>query len=456
MPEGKTVGTQDPSLISTRLRQIAELARRKPDTAFTSLSHHIDLRFLYEAYRLTRKDGAVGIDGVTAEEYEEHLEENLGDLLERFKSGRYFAPPVRRVHIPKGDSGKTRPIGIPTLEDKVLQRAVAMLLGAVYEEDFLDCSYGFRVGRSAHMALDSLWRALTKVHGGWVLDVDIKSFFDGLDHGHLAAFLDKRVRDGVLRRVIGKWLNAGVLEEGTVTYPGAGTPQGGVISPLLANLYLHEVLDLWFEREVKGRLQGEAFLVRYADDFVVVCETGYDAHRLFEVLPKRFGRFGLTLHPEKTRLVQFLPPSERPAGQPGPGDSGSPETFDLLGFTHYWGASRRGAPVVKRKTARGRFGRALRAISGWLEKNRHLPIREQQRVLTLKLRGHDAYYGITGNGTMLARFRQETRKLWWRWLRRRGGKAQLTWERFLDLYQRFSLPGPRIVHSIYNRCAANP
>ena len=259
-------GTPIPGNVSTRLQRIAELAREAPQRAFLSLAHHIDVELLREAYRRTRKSGAPGVDGETAEKYAENLEANLQSLLDRFLSGTYKAPPVRRAHIPKGDGQQTRPIGIPTFEDKILQRAVAMVLSAVYEQDFLDVSYGFRPGRSAHQALADLWLRLTETGGGWVLEVDIQSFYDSLDHGHLRSFLDHRVLDGVLRRSIDKWLNAGVLEEGELSYPEAGTPQGGVISPLLSNLYLHEVLDQWFEREVKPRLQGESRLIRYADD----------------------------------------------------------------------------------------------------------------------------------------------------------------------------------------------
>ena len=258
--------TLGPQSVSTRLRRIAELARQMPGAALTTLSHNIDLDLLREAYRRTRKDGATGVDEVTAEEYAKTLDENLASLLERFKSGTYWAPPVRRVHIPKGDGTKTRPIGIPTFEDKVLQRAVAMVMEAVYEQDFLNCSWGFRPGRSAHGALDALREGLKQMNGGWVIDVDIERFFDTLDHGQLRQMLDQRVRDGVLRRMIDKWLKAGVLEEGAIHYPEGGTPQGGVISPLLANIYLHHVLDTWFESMAKPALRGEAFLVRYADD----------------------------------------------------------------------------------------------------------------------------------------------------------------------------------------------
>jgi len=434
-------GTSSPLDISTRLHRIAELARKGP-AVLTTLAHHIDVEFLREAYRRTRKDGAVGVDGQTAAVYAEKLEENLRDLLDRFKSGTYKAPPVRRVHIPKGDGTKTRPIGIPTFEDKVLQRAVTMVLEAVYEREFLDCSYGFRPGRSAHGALQALWEGLTKTRGGWVLEVDIQGFFDSLDHGHLRAFLDQRVRDGVLRRTINKWLKAGVLEEGSLSRPGAGTPQGGVISPLLANVYLHEVLDKWFEAEVKPRLEGRVLLIRYADDVAIAFSCEDDARRVMAVLPKRFGRYGLTLHPDKTRLVPF----GRPRDDDGPGGPGS---FELLGFMHFWGRSRRGSWVVKRKTARSRFGRALLRVSEWCRTHLHHKVAEQHRHLVQALRGHYGYFGITGNASALSRFLYEVRRVWRTWLDRRSGRGTMPWPRFERLLERYPLPAPIVVHSIY-------
>jgi len=436
--------------VSTRLQRIAELAREAPQAALTTLAHHIDIEFLRIAYARTRRDGAVGVDGQTADAYAEDLEANLQSLLDRLKSGTYKAPPVRRVHIPKGD-GKLRPLGIPTFEDKVLQRAVAMVLEAIYEQDFLSCSYGFRPGRSAHQALEALRVELMRLRGGWILDVDIRAFFDTISHVHLRSFLDQRVRDGVIRRVVDKWLTAGVLEEGRLTRPEAGTPQGGVISPLLANIYLHEVLDTWFESVVKPRLRGQAYLVRYADDFVIVLEREDDARRVLDVLAKRFGKYGLTLHPEKTRLVPF----RRPGGKAdGPG-AAAPGTFDLLGFTHYWARSRQGHWVVKRQTARKRLSRALKAVSDWLRTHRHWPVCMQQSRLAAKLRGHYAYYGITGNATALASFRYWVHRLWHKWLGRRSQTARLTWADFNQLAKRHPLPPVRVVHSVYAR-AANP
>jgi len=428
--------------ISTRLSRIAELTRKYPDGAHTTLAHHIDIEFLKEAFHRTRKDGAAGVDGQTAAQYASHLEANLKDLLERFKSGAYRAPPVRRVHIPKGDGRKTRPIGIPTFEDKVLQRAVTMILEAVYEPLFIEGSYGFRPGRGAHDALEAIWKNTMALKGGWVIEADIVSFFDCLDHGHLREFLDKRVRDGVIRRVIGKWLKAGVMENGQLFHPGTGSPQGGVVSPMLANVYLHEVLDTWFESEVKPRLRGRAHLIRYADDFVIVLEHQSDTERVMEVLPKRFGRYGLQLHPEKTRVVAYRPP--------GPNDNNPPScpgTFDFLGLTHYWGRSRKGNSVVMRKTVRSRLARAIRSIHQWCRRNRHLRIRGQQRALRQRLHGHYGYYGITGNIRMLNAIYRAVRRTWRYWLDRRGGKRRMTWSRFAALLVRHPLPTPRIVHS---------
>jgi group II intron reverse transcriptase/maturase len=351
---------------------------------FTSLAYLMDSDWLHEAYRRTRKDGAAGVDGMTAAAYEANLEANLRTLLDRAKAGTYRAPPVRRVHIPKGGSAtETRPIGIPTLEDKVLQRAVAMLLEPIYEQDFYGCSFGFRPGRSAHQALEALWQQTMDSHGGWILEVDIRKFFDTLDHAHLRAFLQQRVRDGALTRLIGKWLQAGVMEAGTVTFPEAGSPQGGVISPALSNIYLHYVVDEWFERAVKPRLRGKAYLIRYADDFVLGFTQEGDARRVLAVLPQRFSKYGLTIHPDKTRLIPFQQPSPAARGK-GTGTGLAPGTFTLLGFTHYWGRSLRGNWVVKRTTASSRLSRALRSIALWCRWNRHRPLGEQQHPLGQK------------------------------------------------------------------------
>jgi group II intron reverse transcriptase/maturase len=432
---------QESDPVSTKQQRIAELAKRLPQEGFTSLNHYLSLAWLLEAFSRTRKDAAPGVDGQTADEYGLHLVENLRGLLDRAKSGTYRAPPVRRVHIPKGTGTETRPLGIPTLEDKVLQRAVVMVLEPLYEQDFLDCSFGFRPGRSAHQALESFWQQAMALGGGWVVEVDIRKFFDTLDHAHLRALLQQRVRDGVLLRLIGKWLNAGILEGGELTFPEAGTPQGGVVSPLLANVYLHYVLDVWFFQEVKPRLKGRAFLVRYADDFVMGFACEEDARRVLDVLPKRFGKYGLTLHPEKTRLVRFTRPDRRPTEAKAP-QEGAPESFDFLGFTHFWSRSKKGTWMVKRKTARSRFRRAVGKIAQWCRVNLHRPIVEQYRALQQKLRGHYQYYGVVGNGRSLWLFLDRLQEVWQKWLSRRGGKKGGAWGWFSRLLQALPLPRP--------------
>jgi len=446
---GETPSSQT---VSTRLQGIAERARQMPEVALTTLAHHIDIEMLREAYRRTRKDGAVGVDGQTADEYAEQLGARLASLLARFQAGTYVAPPVRRVMIPKAGGRATRPIGIPTFEDKVLQRAVAMVLEAVYEQDFRMCSYGFRPGRSAHQALQDLQRRLMTMGGGWVYEVDIQGFFDTLNHGDLRRCLDRRVRDGVLRRTIDKWLKAGVFDRGQVTHSEVGTPQGGVLSPLLANIYLHEVLDVWFEDVVKPRLKGPAFLIRYADDVIIVCGREDDARHVATVVPKRFGHYALTLHPEKTRLQPFQRPRTL-AGPTGAAGDQEPGSFDFLGLTHGWRRSRRGWWVVGQRTAKGCLSRALKRVNAWCREHRHEELTVQQGGLRLKLRGHYGYYGVTGNLAALKRFSYEVQRRWYKWLRRRSQRARMTWDRFQRLLQRYPLPRPIVVHSIYRRPA---
>jgi len=440
--------------VSTVQQRIAELAQRSPDYVITSLAHYIDLYWLGEAYDRTRKDGAAGIDGVTGKQYAENLYENLQNLLDRLKSGTYKAPPVKRVHIPKGAGNETRPIGIPAFEDKILQRAVVMLLEPIYEHDFYDGSYGFRPGRSAHQALGEVWKTTTVMAGGWILEVDIRKFFDTIDHKHLQEFVSRRVGDGVLRRLIGKWLNAGVMETGEVMFPDSGSPQGGVISPLLSNIYLHYVLDEWFEKEVKPRLRSEGRLIRFADDFVIIFRQKHDAERVKEVLPKRFGKYGLTVHPEKTKMIDFRSPyhherrrleKSTEAGQGG----GEPGTFDLLGFTHYWGKTRKGGRAVKRKTMKSRIARSIQRVDQWCRTNRHKPISEQWNKLCEKMRGHYGYYGITGNARSLGAFAYHVRRCWQYWLNRRNRNRSCQWDRFNNLLERFTLPPPKIVQSVY-------
>lgn len=409
-------------------QRIAQVARERPQEVFTSLNHYLDEEWLKAAYERVKPDSAPGMDG-----------QSWAD---------YVAPPVKRVHIPKGDGQETRPIGMPTIEDEVLQRAIAMLLEPIYEQDFKYFSYGFRPGRSAHEALKCLWSQSMSHQIKWMLNVDVRKYFDTLKHDILRELLDLRVRDGVIRRLMGKWLHAGVLERRQLSYPEEGTPQGGVISPLLANIYLHYVLDCWYVESVKPRMKGRTLLVRFADDFVLGFECKEDAEKVYAVLFRRFEKYGLTLHPEKTRLVPFGQPTE------GPGEGGTPPgTFDFLGFIHYWGKTRKGTWVIRQRTSQKRLTRSLKAIGQWCRKNLHEPIRMQVEALSRKLKGHFGYYGITGNYEALARYRQEVIRHWRKWLARRGNPQGMTWERMHRLLQFYYLPNARIVHSVY---AAKP
>lgn len=441
---GNNPDTQRSEGVLTKQQRIAKLAREQPQWAFTSLNHYLDEPWLAEAVDRVRAESAPGVDGQSLAEYKQGLGERLADLLDRAKSGRYVAPPVKRVHIPKGDGKETRPIGMPTLEDKVLQRAVVLLLEPIYEEDFKCFSFGFRPGRSAHQALDLIWRQTMNQDTGWILDVAIRKFFDTLVHRHLREILQHRVKDGVILRLIGKWLKAGILEGGQLAYPKEGTPQGGVISPLLSNIYLHEVLDRWWTEMVLPVLRGKAFLVRYADDFVMGFELKSDAERVYRVIFKRFEKFGLSLHPEKTRLVPF----QRPDGTGGR-SSLPPQSFDFLGFTHYWGKTRKGGWAVKRKTARKRFNRSLKVIWQWCRQNRHEALRRQVEKLGQKLKGHFGYYGITGNSRCLQQFRWQVIRAWRYWLNRRSRQSgEMPWERMNRLLQFWYLPPARAVHSV--------
>ena len=434
--------------VSTSYLRIAELAASNPQLAFTSLNQYLDESSLHEAWGRTRKQGAPGVDGTTMQAYGEMLADRAPSLIAEAKSGRYKAPPVRRVYLPKPGSSEQRPIGIPTVEDRVLQRAVLGILEPIYEQDFLDCSYGFRPGRSAHQALAAVRQSCMAMGTCWVLDLDIRRYFDTIDHRHLRSILDQRVRDGVIRRLIDKWLKAGVLEDNTLTRSTEGSPQGGVISPLLANVYLHHVLDLWVEYTVKPRLRGRVELIRYADDSVLVFQHESDARRVMAVIGKRFERYGLTLHPDKTRLQRFGP--DTGDGRPRDAHEDKPRSFDFLGFTLHWARSTYGKWYVGAKTASSRFTRALRKIHEWCRDNRHLPMAEQHKGLASRLRGHYAYYGVRGNSRRLNDFLYEVGNRWRYWLNRRGrdrrGRhAGMPWPRFRAYLRLHPLPYGRIV-----------
>ena len=442
--------------VSTVQQRIATLAQRSSEFAFASLAHYMTLDWLEEAYHRTRKDGAAGVDDVTGKEYAEHLHENLQNLFECLKSGKYKAPPVRRKHIPKSTRGETRPIGIPAFEDKIVQRAVVMLLEPIYEHDFYDVSYGFRPGRSAHQALEIVWQSAMEVGGGWILEVDLRKFFDTLNHKQLQEFVSRRVRDGVLRCLIGKWLNAGVMEDGNLSFSETGTPQGGVISPLLANIYLHYVLDEWFEQTVKPLMRGKCRLIWFADDFVIIFEKKNDADRVMAVISKRFEKYGLTIHLEKTKLIDFRSPNHRERCREEKSNDNDqcgkrPGAFDLLGFTHYWGKTRKGNWAVQRKTMKSRLARAVKSIDQWCRKNLHKPVRMQWKTLCAKVRGHYAYFGITGNKRSLGSFIYQVRRRWKRWLNRRNNERNMTWKKFFLLLNRYPLPTPKIVCSVFKK-----
>jgi RNA-directed DNA polymerase len=428
--------------MSPELLKVAERAKREPDGQFHTLAHLIDESALHRAFYRQREDAAVGVDGVTKEDYEQNLGVNLRGLHERLRAKRYRHQPIRRVHIPKGN-GKTRPLGISAFEDKVVQDALREVLQAVYEQDFLDCSYGFRPGRSAHDAIRALHLAADRGELNWVLEADIQSFFDSVDRTALGKMLQERVADGSLLRLVSKCLHVGVLDGAEYSTPGIGTAQGSILSPLLGNIYLHYVLDGWFTGEVKPRLRGRACLIRYADDFVIGFEYREDAERVRAVLPKRMQRYGLTLHPDKTRLLDFRqPPAEQQSGK-GPG------TFDFLGFTLYRRRSRRGRWHLACKTRRARLGRAIQAVYAWCRSHRHEELKEQHAGLRSRLQGHNNYFGVNGNLKSLACLLWHARRAWHKWLSRRSQRARLTWERFQEILRKYPLPSPRVVVPIW-------
>jgi group II intron reverse transcriptase/maturase len=438
MPNASTLADMSPGLLKG-----VERAQREPESRFHALAHLIDMPALERAYRRQRADAAVGIDGVTQEQYGQALEVNLQDVHARLKAKRYRHQPIRRVHIPKAP-GKTRPIGISAFEDKVVHDAVREVLEAIYEQDFLDCSYGCRPGRSAHDAVRTLEQI---VHGGevrWIFEADIVSFFDSLDRTELKKMLEVRVADGSLLRLIGKCLHVGVLDGEAVVEPELGTVQGSVLSPLLGNIYLPYVLDRWCATEVKPRLRGKTTLLRYCDDFIIGFEREEDARRVRVVLKQRLERFGLTLHPDKTRLLPFWrPPTTQQSGQ-------GPATFDFVGVTFYWRRTRTGHWRMGCKTRRASLRRAKQAIYDWCRRHRHQSVEAQHAALSRRLRGHFNYFGVNGNFQSLLRLVGATKRAWYKWLCRRSQRRRLTWERFTDFLRQRPLPRPRIMVRIWS------
>jgi group II intron reverse transcriptase/maturase len=424
------------------LERVRRAAKRDKQVRFTALLHHVyNTDHLRAAYYALKRDAAPGIDGATWQHYGEALEENLRDLSGRLARGAYRAKPVKRTYIPKAD-GRQRPVGIPTLEDKLVQRATAEVLQAIWETDFLGFSYGFRPGRNPHNALDALYAGLLTRKVNWVLDLDIRGFFDAIDHGWLVKFVEHRIADRRAVRLIQKWLNAGVLEDGVRRWAETGTPQGGSISPLLANLYLHHVFDLWVRRWRKRQAEGDVIVVRYADDAIVGFQHREEAERFLAALRERFARFGLELHPEKTRLLEFGPyaaENRRRAGK------GKPETFNFLGFTHICGKKRNGRFTVVRQTIRQRLQAKLSEVKAELRRRLHDPIPQVGAWLGSVVRGHVQYYGVPMNGPAIARFRFLVGGLWHRTLERRSQTGHVSWERMRRLIERW-LPLARICH----------
>lgn len=433
-------------MVATKLQRIAEKARRESGCRFTSLFHLMNVEMLRECFRQLRKDAAAGIDKVTKKEYGANLEKNLTALVEKLHRMSYIPLPVRRVYIPKPGSSKERPLGIPALEDKLVQAGLARILSAIYEQDFIDDSYGFRPGRGCHGAL----RALSdEVEGGrihYIVDADIKGFFDNVDHEWLMKFLGHRIVDKRVLRYVKRFLKAGIMEEGAVSASDKGTPQGGIVSPILANIYLHYSLDLWFTRVFQKGCYGQSRMIRYADDFVVCFQREVDAIRFRHELDERLFRFGLEISPEKTKTIEFGSFAEAKAKKRG----GKAATFDFLGFTHYCSRSRNGRHFrMKRVTSHKKFTAKIRMFRDWLKASRTLPTDELMEKVASKLRGHFAYYGVTDNSRGISRFAYEIRCLLFKWLNRRGKRGCMNWEKFNLFLKKFPLPRPRIMVNLF-------
>ena len=443
-PECNALRTQGRDGAPSALERVRQAARKDKKQRFTALLHHIcDVERLRAAYLSMKKDAAAGVDGETWEHYGETLEANLQDLSHRLKRGAYRARPVRRVYIPKvGKPGELRPLGVPALEDKIVQRATVEVLNAIYEQDFLGFSYGFRPGRSPHQALDALAVGIGTRRVNWVLDADIRKFYDTLDHGWLVRFVEHRVADRRVVRLIQKWLNAGVLEEGKRVQSEVGTVQGGSISPLLSNIYLHYVLDLWVQRWRQRQTNGEMIFVRFADDFVAGFQHRQEAERFLAELRERFAKFGLELHADKTRIVEFGRYAEQNRRNRG---GGKPETFNFLGFTHSCGKTRKGHFTVLRQTMRQRWQAKLRALKEELRRRLHTPLLEQGAYLRSVLLGHFRYYGVPLNGPALCAFRKAVGYLWRTVLRRRSQGNHLPWRRMRRYIARW-FPSARVCH----------
>ena len=436
--------------VETKLYRIARKARNEPEFKFTSLYHLMDMELLRGCFERLRGDAAAGIDGKTKAQYAENLEENLAELVTRLHRMAYIPQPVRRVYIPKPGSAKQRPLGIPALEDKLVQAGMTRILEQIYEQDFIDDSYGFRPERSCHDALRALSETVESGRSEWIVEADIKGFFDNVDHDWLMAFLEHRIGDKRVYRMVKRFLKSGVMEEGKRYASDEGVPQGGSISPILSNIYLHYALDLWFEKGFRKTCKGKARLIRYADDFVACFAAQSDAERFRRELTSRLAKFGLEVEPTKTKVLAFGPHAAARAKREG---KSKPETFDFLGFTHYCSRTRDGKRFrMKRVTARKKLRAKLAAFTQWLKDNRaKMSTRELWEKVRAKLRGHYAYYGVTDNSPGICRFYREAKRLLFKWLNRRSQRRSMTWEKFNLMDNRFPLPRPRIRVSLFAR-----
>ena len=432
--------------VETKLLRIAGKARNEPKFKFTSLFHLLNEELLRECFKRLRKEAAPGIDQITKEMYAKELETNLKRLVEGLHGMTYIPQSVRRVYIPKQGSNKKRPLGIPVLEDKIVQAGLKQILESIYEEDFIKDSYGFRPGRGCHEALRQLSRTVEKETVSYVVEADIKGFFDNVSHEWMMKFLAHRIADKRVLRMIKRFLKAGVMEAGVVYKGDKGTPQGGTISPILANIYLHYVLDLWFEKVYRKRCEGYARIIRYCDDFIVCFKQKADALRFKEELIERLAKFGLEVVPSKTKVIAF----GRFAIENAKRESKKPETFDFLGFTHYCSKTRDGKYFrMKRKTSKKKFNAKLKLFKEWLKSVRTLPTKILMDKVSVKLQGHYAYYGVTDNSDAISRFAYEVRKILHKWLNRRGKKKCLDWSKFCLLLTRYPLPKPRIMVCLF-------
>jgi len=431
-------------LPSNKLALVRQRARRDPTSVFTSLAHLLDVEFLRGCYAALGKEKAPGIDGQRWRDYGRNLEENLRDLVDRLKAKRYRPLPAKRVYIPKGDKG-VRPLGLPAIEDKIVQKGIVRILGAIYEVDFCDGSYGFRPGRSCHQALRAVNKAIMGGPVHYVIEADIQSFFDHVSHDWMMKFLEVRIRDSSLLLLIRRFLKAGYIDSGLLVRTDEGTPQGGPLSPMLANLFLHYVLDLWFDKCVVPRVPGQCQLVRYADDFLILVQYQEQAQRIEKALRQRLAKFGLTLHPDKTRILSFGRFERDKAKR----EHRKANTFEFLGFTHYCGTSRGGWFLLGRKTAKKRLVRACRKLSLWLKEVRPLPMKVWWPKLAAKLRGHYQYYGLSGNSRAIWTFDYQAKRLLAKWLNRRSQCKSFTWKQLNAYLAKYPLPKPRIVHKLY-------